>query len=177
QLASCEHAMGHRALAEDRSREALAIFLEIRDLASEGDCRVTLGRILMDPDNPEEALKMLEAGQELCATVGRRIFEGLALLELGLARTTMGALQEAQAHLERASELFGGIDSLHLWRSELGLAQLALAQGDRPRAATHARRAAQLVDILRSRLGHALDHEAFDRSVNEVRDILAAVLR
>ena len=103
--------------------------------------------------------------------------EGLALLELGVAQTTQGALKEAHEHLQRASELFGSIDSLHLWRSELALAKLALAEGDRPRAATHARRAAQLVDILRSRLGHALDQEAFGSSVTEVREILDAVMR
>ncbi|MEM9460954.1 MAG: protein kinase [Myxococcota bacterium] len=176
-LSICQHQLDHKVTAEDRAREALAIFLEIHDLASEGDCRVNLGRILIDPDNPEEGLKFLDAGRELCATVGRRVYEGLALLELGVAHTQQGALQEAEADLNRASELFGSLDSLHLWRSELALAKLALALGDRPRAATHARRAAQLVDILRSRLGHALDQEAFNRSVAEVREILDAVLR
>lgn len=179
-LAICNHQRGEIVEAEARAREALAIFLEIHDLASEGDCRVSLGRILRaaeDPQQQEEALRLLEAGRELCATVGRRVYEGLALLELGMAHTQQGALREAHEQLERASELFGSIDSLHLWRSELALAQLALAEGDRPQAATHARRASQLVDILRSRLGHAIDHEAFDRSVTEVRDILDALAR
>jgi len=177
QLSICAFRMGRRPEAESRAREALAIFLEIHDLASEGDCRVNLGRILLDLDNPDEGVRLLEAGRELCATVGRRVYEGLALLELGLARVQLGSLQEAQENLERASELFGSIDSLHLWRSELGLAKLALALGDRPKAATHARRTAQLVDILRARLGHDLDHEAFGASVVEVRDILDAVMR
>ena len=109
--------------------------------------------------------------------MGRRVYEGLALLELGMVHTQHSELAEAREQLERASELFGSIDSLHLWRSELALAKLALAEGDRPRAATHARRASQLVDILRSRLGHALDHDAFDSSVIEVRDILDALVR
>jgi serine/threonine protein kinase/predicted ATPase len=178
QLSICSYRRGDPAEAEARAREALAIFLEIHDLASEGDCRVNLGRILRAVDTQqEEAMKLLEAGRELCATVGRRVYEGLALLEIGMAHTEQGALREAHEQLDRASELFGSIDSLHLWRSELALAKLALAEGDRPQAATHARRAAQLVDILRSRLGHALDHEAFDRSVVEVRDILDALMR
>ncbi len=178
QLAICHHYRGNAGEAEARAREALAIFLEIHDLASEGDCRVNLGRILRAAEaQPEEAMKLLDAGRELCATVGRRVYEGLALLELGLAHTEQGALREAHEQLDRASALFGRIDSPHLWRSELGLAKLALAAGDRPQAATHARRAAQLVDILRSRLGHALDHEAFNRSVVEVREILEALTR
>jgi tetratricopeptide (TPR) repeat protein len=179
QLANCSHRRGDVSEAEGRAREALAIFLEIHDLASEGDCRVSLGRILLgtDTQQQDEATRLLEAGRELCATVGRRVSEGLALLELGMAHTQQSSLAEAREQLERASELFGSIDSLHLWRSELALAKLALAEGDRPRAATHARRASQLVDILRSRLGHAIDHDAFDRSVVEVRDILDALVR
>ncbi|MEX1363221.1 MAG: protein kinase [Nannocystaceae bacterium] len=177
QLATCYLRLGRLDRAEARAREALAIFLEIHDLASEGDCRVNLGRILLAQGSLEDGTRLLEAGRELCATVGRRVYEGLALLELGVARTIQGALRQAQEHLEQASELFGGIDSLYLWRSELALAKLALAEGDRPRAATHARRSAQLVDILRSRLGHALDQEAFGQSVHEVRDILDAVMR
>jgi eukaryotic-like serine/threonine-protein kinase len=176
-LAVCSLRRGEVAEAELRAREALAIFLEIHDLASEGDCRVSLGRILLtaDAQQQEEAVRLLEAGRELCATVGRRVYEGLALLELGMVHTQHGELGEAHEQLDRASALFGGIDSLHLWRSELALARLALAEGDRPQASTHARRASQLVDILRSRLGHAIDHEAFDRSVVEVRDILDAL--
>ncbi len=176
-LATCRFFMNATEEAEARAREALAIFLEIKDLASEGDARVNLGRILRASDNSDEAIKILDAGRELCATTGRRVCEGLALLELGVARTLRGDLQSAAETLQRASEVFGSIDSLHLWRSELALAKLALAEGDRPRAATHARRAAQLVDILRARLGHGLDHEAFSQSVSEVRDILDAVLR
>ncbi len=176
-LSICKYGMGDRGEAEGRAREALAIFLEIHDLASEGDCRVNLGRIMLDPENPDEGIKMLSAGLELCATVGRRVYEGLALLELGIARTQLGSFHEAQEELERASELFGSVDSLHLWRSELALAKLALALGDRPKAATHARRTAQLVDIQRSRLGHELDQESFNRSVSEVRDILDAVMK
>ncbi|MCA9654998.1 MAG: protein kinase [Myxococcales bacterium] len=177
QLATCRFRLGNLEEAEARAREALAIFLEIHDLASEGDCRVNLGRVLLAQGSPDEGLRLLEAGRELCATVGRRVYEGLALLELGVTETVQGALREAHEHLERASELFGSIDSLHLWRSELALARLALAEGDRPRAATHARRAAQLVDILRSRLGHALDQEAFSASVSEVRELLDAMMR
>jgi len=178
-LATCSLRRGEVTEAEGRAREALAIFLEIHDLASEGDCRVSLGQILLttDAQQQEEALSLLEAGRELCATVGRRVYEGLALLELGMVHTQQTELAEAREQLERASELFGSIDSLHLWRSELALAKLALAEGDRPRAATHARRASQLVDILRSRLGHAIDHDAFDQSVIEVRDILDALVR
>lgn len=174
QLALCSWRREDLAEAEGRAREALAIFLEIHDLASEGDCRVSLGRILLaaEGQQQDEAIRLLEAGRELCATVGRRVYEGLALLELGMAHTQQSALAEARGELERASELFGGMDSLHLWRSELALAKLALAEGDRPRANTHARRASQLVDLLSSRLGHAIDHETFDRSVVEVRDIL-----
>ena len=177
QLSVCSFHQDDLVEAEARAREALAIFLEIHDLASEGDCRVNLGRILRAADGLDDAIIMLEAGRELCATVGRRVYEGLALLELGVAHTEQGELREAHEQLDRASELFGSIDSLHLWRSELALAKLGLAEGDRPRAATHARRASQLVDILRSRLGHGLDHEAFDRSVSEVRDILDALVR
>ncbi|MEM7158613.1 MAG: protein kinase [Myxococcota bacterium] len=177
QRATCELRVANLEEAESNAREALAIFLEIHDLASEGDCRVILGRVLLAQEVHEEGTKMLDTGRELCATVGRRVSEGLALLELGVWQTGQGALREAHEQLERASELFGSIDSLHLWRSELALAKLALAEGDRPRAATHARRAAQLVDILRSRLGHALDHEAFTLSVAEVREILDAVMR
>lgn len=178
QLAIYYFHRGDPAEAEARAREALAIFLEIHDLASEGDCRVNLGRIVRAGDSrPEEAMKLLDTGRELCATVGRRVYEGLALLELGLAHTERGALSEAHEALDRASALFGSIDSLHLWRSELALAKLALAEGDRPQAATHARRATQLVEILRSRLGHGLDHEAFNRSVVEVREILETLTR
>jgi tetratricopeptide (TPR) repeat protein len=178
QLATCSHRRSEVVEAEGRAREALAIFLEIHDLASEGDCRVTLGRILRSIDaQQDEAMRLLETGRELCATVGRRVYEGLALLELGTSHTEQGALQEAHEQLERASELFGSLDSPHLWRSELALAKLSLAAGDRPRAATHARRASQLVDILRARLGHALDHDAFERSVVEVREILDALVR
>lgn len=179
QLALCSWRREDIPEAEGRAREALAIFLEIHDLASEGDCRVTLGRVLLaaEGSQQEEALHMLENGRELCATVGRRVYEGLALLELGMAHTKQSELGEAREQLERASELFGAMDSLHLWRSELALAKLALAEGDRPRADTHARRASQLVDFLRSRLGHAIDYEAFDRSVGEVRDTLDALDR
>ncbi|MCX4245991.1 serine/threonine-protein kinase [Paraliomyxa miuraensis] len=175
-LAVCSLQQGNLDEAEARAREALAIFLEIHDLASEGDCRVSLGRILRAAEATEDAIEMLETGRELCATVGRRVYEGQALLELGLISTEDGNLPQAREQLERASTLFGSIDSLHLWRSELGLAKLALAEGDRPRAATHARRAAQLVDIQRSRLGHALDHEAFDRSVSELRETLDSLM-
>ncbi|MCH9684412.1 MAG: hypothetical protein K0V04_23460, partial [Deltaproteobacteria bacterium] len=176
-LASCRYFMNAHEEAEARAREALAIFLEIKDLASEGDARVNLGRILRAQGSQDDALKVLDAGRELCATMGRGAWEGVALLELGLGQTLRGDLTAAAESLERASELFGAMDSSHLWRSELALATLALAEGDRPRGATHAKRAAQLVDLLRARLGHGLDHEAFDRSVAEVRDVLDAVLR
>lgn len=177
-LAVCSYYQRNFEEAEARAREALAIFLEIHDLASEGDCRVSLGRVMRAVgDSQDDAIDMLETGRELCATVGRRVYEGLALLELGIANTEQSALQTAREQLERASELFGSIDSLHLWRSELALAKLALAEGDRPRAATHARRTAQLVDIQRSRLGHALDQDAFDESVAEVRETLDALVR
>ena len=86
----------------------------------------------LDPENPEEGLKMVEAGQELCATVGRRVYEGLALLELGLIHNRLGGLAKAHEYMGRASMLFGRIDSLHLWRSELALAQLALASFSNP---------------------------------------------
>jgi len=156
QLAVCLLHRSEFQAAEAHAREALAIFLEIRDLASEGDCRVNLGRIL-------NAMQRFE--------------EGIALLELGLAKTHNQELDEAREDLRRASALFSEIDSLHLWRSEVALAQLALAENDRPKAATHARRASQLVDILRSRLGHALNTQAFGRSVADVRDVLDAVMR
>jgi len=170
-LATCGYHSDEFEAAEARAREALAIFIEIGDLASEGDCRVNLGRIRLARGAEQEGLEMLEAGRELCATVGRRIYEGIALLELGMADTARGARPEAREQLERASERFGSIDSLCLWRSELALAKLALAEDDRERAATHTRRAAHLVEILRSRLGHTLDHEAFERTVAEVQEI------
>lgn len=177
QLAVCLLRRGELQAAEAHAREALAIFLEIRDLASEGDCRVNLGRILNATQRFEEGIALLDSGRELCATVGRRVYEGIALLELGLAKTHNQELDEAREDLRRASALFSEIDSLHLWRSEVALAQLALAENDRPKAATHARRASQLVDILRSRLGHALNTQAFGRSVADVRDVLDAVMR
>ncbi len=177
-LASCHFLSDNYEEAIARAREALAIFLEIHDLASEGDCRVNLGRILLaQGSQDEDAIKMLQAGRELCATMGRKVYEGLAMLELGIARTNSGSLREAREELTQASELFSSIDSTYLWRSELALAKLALAEGDRPRASTHARRAAQLVDLLRSQLGHTIDSDAFGRSVSEVGDILDAVLR
>lgn len=176
-LAVCHYRQSEWITAERHAREALAIFLEISDLASEGDCRVNLGRILVADERFDEGLELLESGRELCATVGRKVYEGVALLELGLAKTDHGDLDGAREDLSRASELFGSIDSLHLWRSEVGLAQLSLAEGERPKAATHARRAAQLVDILRSRLGHALAPAAFDESVAAVRRTLDAVVR
>lgn len=171
-LGECSYFLERYDEALARSRQALAIFLEIHDRATEGDCRVNLGRTLMAQGNVAEALDMLTQGQALAAKAGRSEYEGLALLELAAADLDAGRAEGAHQKLARARDLFAAMSSLYTWRAELGLAKTALARGDRAGATAHAITASQLVESQRARLGQAIDHEHFTRSVAEVRELL-----
>ncbi len=167
-LGECYYFLQRYDEALARSRQALAIFLEIHDRATEGDCRVNIGRILMAQGNVAEARQMLSRGCELTSTAGRGEYEALGLLELGLADIDAGRLESANENLHRAQKLFAVMDSLYLWRAELGLAKAARAMGDNLATAGHVRRAIELVERQRARLGNTLDAEHFSRSVAEL---------
>jgi serine/threonine protein kinase/tetratricopeptide (TPR) repeat protein len=172
-LGECYYFLERYDEALARSRQALAIFLEIHDRATEGDCRVNIGRTLMAQGNLADALQMLMRGRELASTAGRGEYEGLALLELGLADVDAGRLESATENLQRAHQLFAVMDSLYLWRAELGLAKAARAAGEHPLAAVHVARAAELVEQQRARLGSTLNQEHFSRSVAELQTFSA----
>jgi tetratricopeptide (TPR) repeat protein len=174
-LGECYYFLERYDEALARSRQALAIFLEIHDRATEGDCRVNIGRILQAQGNLTEALEMLSRGRELAASAGRGEYEGLALLELGIADLEAGRLAGAREHLQRAHQLFAAMGSLYLWRAELGLARVARAGGDLDAASHHAEEASVIVEQQRARLGAALDENQFLRSVAEVEAFAASL--
>ncbi len=120
--------------ALEHFRTALGIFIEIGDRACEGDCRVNIGRALLAQGNTETALETLDAGRTICESTGRIEYAGIARLYEGQAFLTLEDLDAASRSYESARDLFADQGSYLLWRAELGLAEVAMAEGDSERA-------------------------------------------
>ncbi|MFO0636654.1 MAG: protein kinase [Nannocystaceae bacterium] len=128
--AECRMLLGDRERALTDATRALEIFVEIGDVASEGDCRVNVGRLLLALGRRSEAIAMLDAARAACAASGRTEYEGIALCELGDARMGEGAVAQARALFERARGCFERIGSALSWRAELGLSRAQMVIGD-----------------------------------------------
>src|SRR5262249_52892872 len=153
----------------------LGIFVDIGDRASEGDCRVNVGRALLALERRDEAITALERGIELCAATGRREYEGIGNLLLGRAHLAGGDLAAARAAFERAADVFEDIDFHMLWQADLGAARAALRAGDRDAARAFARSARDHVATQRAHAAPGHDHGALDAAGDELDSLLAGL--
>lgn len=151
------------------ARAALAILIEVRDRATEGDVCVNIGRMLAAKSESGEARAMLERGLVLAQESGRTEYTGLALCELAELDAREGDLASAQERLGRARDKLAQIDSLYLWRAELGLARHAAAAGNQIAGLRHARRAAELLDAMVAHLGPSMDNRSLTGALEDVR--------
>jgi tetratricopeptide (TPR) repeat protein len=168
-------ALDHVALAEQHFREALAIFREIGDRACEGDCRVNIGRALLARGARGAAVAMLERGRNLCESTGRVEYAGIALYHLGEAHRADGDLTRAASALGEAHRLFVKQASHYVWRSSLGLARVAFAQGDAKAASAHAIEAGKLLEGQRGAAAPGSSTATIDRSLVEIADLIVKI--
>ncbi len=148
--------------------EALGIFVEIGDRACEGDCRVNLGRVLLTSGNHDGALTMLQNGLSICEATGRREYAAVANHYIGETHLERGAHADAREAFARALAIFTEIEWHDAWRSELGLARVAVAAGDTTAAWKHAQAAVASVERARAALPHTADYGRFAQQVEEV---------
>jgi serine/threonine protein kinase/tetratricopeptide (TPR) repeat protein len=172
-LGETHYDMGDYERALARSFEALAIFTEIKDKATEGAVRVNIGRILLAKGDRAEGLSMLERGRELCETAGRPEYAGLALITIGEAHLSDSEYVSAEEAFTGARNLYKPINSLYLWRAELALARVAKATGEDKVARGHAEEAARLIEAQRGTLTETVASSGFHEQVSEVRKFLS----
>jgi serine/threonine protein kinase/tetratricopeptide (TPR) repeat protein len=170
-LGEAHYLLGRHDEALGFAFSALGIFTEVRDRATEGDCRVNIGRMLMAKGETEEARVMLEHGLSLASQSGRSEYEGLALVELADLDVRGGEYEQAGARLGRARERLSAIDSIYLWRVELGLGRLDAATGNGGDGLAHARIAAQLLEAQRARLPEGTDRSGIEQALQQVRHL------
>jgi serine/threonine protein kinase/tetratricopeptide (TPR) repeat protein len=165
--------LGKYEQALARSFEALAIFTEVQDRATEGGCRVNVGRILLAKGDRAEGISMLDRGRELCEQSGRPEYAGLALLTIGEAHLEDGELDAAREAFASAQNLYKPINSLYLWRAELGLARVAKRAGNDDEARGFAEEAARLIEEQRGTLTETVASSGFHEQASEVRKFLS----
>jgi tetratricopeptide (TPR) repeat protein len=172
-ISECRHLGGDTEGALVDARAALEIFVEIGDRASEGDCRVNVGRMLMVCGRRAEAIAMLDAAREACAASGRTEYEGIALCELGDARAAEAAYVQARALYERAAGCFDRIGHALAWRAELGYAHMAAALGELELARARAHSALARIDEQLAHLPEGAHGRALERAKLEATRLLA----
>ena len=170
-LGEAHYLCGRHDEALRHARAALAIITEVHDLATEGDVRVNIGRMLLAKGEVEDARAMLGHGLLLASGSGRSEYEGLALIELADLDVSDGELAQARERLQRAHDLLQKMDSLYTWRAELGLAKLHAASGHRDIGLTHARKATALLQAQRTMLSESMDARGLDQYMDAVRRV------
>jgi tetratricopeptide (TPR) repeat protein len=171
-ISECRHLGGDTEAALVDARAALEIFVEIGDRASEGDCRVNVGRMLLALGRRAEAIAMLDAAREACAASGRTEYEGIALCELADARAAEGAYVQARALFERAMACFDRIGHALAWRAELGSARTAAALGEHELARTRVRSALARIDEQLAHLPEGAHGRMLERAKVEAERLL-----
>ncbi len=161
--------------ALQHSQAALAIITEVHDLATEGDVRINLGRMLLAKGDVDEGRAMLEHGLLLASGSGRSEYEGIALMELADLDLRRGATDEASPRLERAHALLEEMASLYTWRAELGLAKLFAARGEIAAARERCEKARALLQAQRERLAPTMDAAGVDACVETVAEVEQAL--
>jgi serine/threonine protein kinase/tetratricopeptide (TPR) repeat protein len=160
--------LGRYEQAKEKFEEGLAIFVEIGDRACEGDCRVNLGRALLSIGELDDALTMLAAGIALCEATGRREYAAIGHFYTGEAHLERNELGEAKAAFSHARDIFAELEWHDRWRTEAGLARVAIAAGDTAAAKRHVDAAVKLVEQARASLPPTADYERFSEDVAEV---------
>ncbi len=145
-LGEAYHLAGDTPAGLEHARKGLAIFREIGDLASEGDCRVNVGRMLAALGREDEAAEMLDEGRRACAKSGRLEYEGIAMFELAKLKAVQGEAMAARTLFEQAGAQLDAIASPLVWEAEFGLAQTCLTLGLPERAHDHAERARRIIE-------------------------------
>ena len=145
-LGEAYHLAGDTPAGLEHARKGLAIFREIGDLASEGDCRVNVGRMLAALGREEEAEEMLDEGRRACAKSGRLEYEAIAMFELAKLKAVQGEAMAARTLFEQAGAQLHAIASPLVWEAEFGLAQTCLTLGLPERAHDHADQARRIIE-------------------------------
>jgi serine/threonine-protein kinase len=195
-LGECRYLLGDAERGLACVRQGLDIFVEIGDRASEGDCRVNIGRMLLalhsasasssgrvrdlEPSSRprsrlelrDDAIAMLEAGRELCAASGRAEYEGIALCELAEVRATEGQPMLARALFDRARAVFERIAAAQLWRAEFGAARMSSALGDLTASIALARSAHARIERQLAELPGHVSPTALERARAEIEVFL-----
>jgi tetratricopeptide (TPR) repeat protein len=171
-LGECLLEVGRLDEAIAAGQAAVAIAVDIRDIAIEGDARVILGRMLVAAGDDEDAREMIEVGRRLCAASGRVEYEAIATVELGGIALREGQVADALACHRHALELFVGIESGGRWRAELGLARALEAARDTTAAAEHAGMARELLQDQLEGAGPEAHPDALVSALDEARAIL-----
>lgn len=149
---------------EGQLDEAIAHMLSVRsiceelgDLASAGDARVGLGKVLVRRGDLDEAILSFRRGHAACTAHGRHEYANIALLELGRCELAREHWEAAREALERARAGFEELGSLHRWEVELELARAERGRGDPAGARRHAEQARVILEQLRSEQGPRVD--------------------
>ena len=156
--------------------EALGIFVEIGDRACEGDCRVNVGRTLLSTGRSTEAFAMLASGLAMCEATGRREYVAVALYYTGEIHLERGEHVDARRAFERSRDIFVELEWHDAWRSEHGLARVAVAAGDFVAARRHINATIESVERARAALPKTADYGQFAREVEDVYRLRERVL-
>jgi CHAT domain-containing protein/Tfp pilus assembly protein PilF len=152
-LALCAKLEGDRTVATRFAQDALRAGRLAADSVTTHTVEVTLGQLALDRDDGEEAARWFEAAARSGAGLDAES-RAADLGNLGIAAGRRGRLDEAEAHYRAALALADATGSPDMtWHATLGLGDVAERRGDVAGALAHDRRAATLIDTLRSHQG------------------------
>ncbi|GAA1312438.1 ATP-binding protein [Saccharothrix xinjiangensis] len=174
------------AEAEDHLRSSIAIWERLDDPRGVCDTRELLALLYRDTGRVDEALEqftaLVGANEELGA--GRPL--GLSLINAGTTLVEAERAAEALPHLERAVQVFAGLeqpDPYNQARAVVALASAHCRAGDHPAALRHGTRALEAMTALGSVHGQAEAHQVLGEVAHrtgrstEARDHFASAER
>lgn len=172
-IGECELLAGNPQRGLELTQRGLAIFVEIRDTASEGDCRVNLGRQLRGLGRRDEAMAMLARGREACAASGRVEYEAIALTEMADVHAQEGKPLLARALYARAEHGLATIGGFQRWQAQFGVARMDADLGDMAGAREQAEEALAHVQTQLANTPPGVDPAALRRAHDEITQFIA----
>ncbi|MEM7160082.1 MAG: BREX system ATP-binding domain-containing protein [Myxococcota bacterium] len=172
-IGECHLLSGDAQRGLELTQQGLAIFVEMRDTASEGDCRVNVGRMLRELGRRDEAVAMLARGRQACAASGRVEYEAIALTELADIHAKEGKPLLARSLYQRAERGLASIGAFQRWQAQFGVARMDSALGDIAAARAQSELALEQVRALLADAPDGVDPAALRRAEDEITKFLA----